>query len=335
MDLEEVKEEGFELFDKSKCGLEFRTNLQDMTAATLLIRGGGGRGCRGVLKLVDIFCKLVSQEFLRNVLAKEDPATWRTTRTHFYKPSMRMLYKMLAVYCRIQGQNKVPTNSKANERPLRDSIVEALGHFNKFYPNSPGPGVKVIENLFAHFLFDHEWFEALSINCQSIIRSLGSSVAGDEKLFHFTGNSAYIILLATVRSPGQWEGLYNKKTGIALVHYYSPDSRIGRKNVMSNAFQVTQKKHRKYYVPVFDEFGVLFSTCDRFNRRLYQCTWPHKRGGRSMLGDRGAQHNYAMSSVLQNVFNVWFQCSGVDSKSVDFSTNCLLLADELYAYDPH
>ena len=49
-----------------------------------------------------------------------------------------------------------------------------------------------------------------------------------------------------------------------------------------------------------------------------------------MLGDRGSQNNFAISCMLQNVFNAWFQANAVDFHSIDFSTNCLILADEIY-----
>ena len=28
----------------------------------------------------------------------------------------------------------------------------------------------------------------------------------------------------------------------------------------------------------------MFNKCDKFNRRLCHCTWPHKMGGRDVLG---------------------------------------------------
>jgi hypothetical protein len=38
-------------------------------------------------------------------------------------------------------------------------------------------------------LFAAPIYEYLSLNFQKIVLQLGDSVAGDEKLFHFTGNS--------------------------------------------------------------------------------------------------------------------------------------------------
>ena len=46
----------------------------------------------------------------------------------------------------------------------------------------------------------------------------------------------------------------------------------------------------------------------------------------------GCQKNFTMSYMLQNVFNAWFQADSVDSQTVDFSTNCIALTDEIYAF---
>ena len=45
-----------------------------------------------------------------------------------------------------------------------------------------------------------------------------------------------------------------------------------------------------------------------------------------------ADINFAMSCMLQNVFNSWFQTNNIDSQSVDFGTNCLILADKIYEF---
>ena len=80
-----------------------------------------------------------------------------------------------------------------NQRPLCKAIEEDRRHFMDAHPNSPAICRHYVDKLLAHFLIDHMYFEYLSENFQSIVRSLGESVAGDEKLFHFTGNTAYII----------------------------------------------------------------------------------------------------------------------------------------------
>jgi hypothetical protein len=299
---------------------------------------------------------------------------------------------------------------------------------------------KAIMKLFAHYLFNFHVYESLSTQCQSILRSLGDYVAGDEKLFHHTGKSTYIMMvpskpariglwvyqlvctlengqpflvhfqmLATESSRGEtapvhevmtdWirvmnmfgrpcsliiydsyyfssrtlevlnappppnsDGAVSGRTctkfigcvrndryslteafegrvlnpgdqNSLLVHYYSPDRQVGRKYVLSNAYILTRENPNPDVIPVYDDYDGLFAKCDDFNTNLHQYTWPHKHGGRNTLGNCGTQlHNFAMSSILQNTFNAWFQCTDTDPKSIDFSTNCLLLADEIIAY---
>ena len=72
--------------------------------------------------------------------------------------------------------------------------------------------------------------------------------------------------------------------------------------------------------------------CDRFNANLTERTWCHKHGGRNRLGDIGHQHNFAMSSILQNVFNAFEMCNDIPRNQVDFSTHCLLLANEIMQF---
>ncbi len=98
---------------------------------------------------------------------------------------------------------------------------------------------------------------------------------------------------------------------------------------MSNAFMKYSKKPSKYYIPAFDEYGITFKTCDQFNRALHDTTWPHRHGGGTSQGDLAAIHDFLFSSILQNTINAW---SDIHSKSMDFKSFCMELADEIYEY---
>ena len=80
-----------------------------------------------------------------------------------------------------------------NQRPLRKAIEEARRNLTDTHPHSPVICRHYVDKLLTHFLIDYTYFEYLSEIFQSIVRSLGESVAGDEKLFHFTGNTPYLI----------------------------------------------------------------------------------------------------------------------------------------------
>ena len=78
---------------------------------------------------------------------------------------------------------------------------------------------------------------------------------------------------------------------------------MGRKYVLTNAYTQSSRPRMVSVVPVCDDYGVMFDKCDNFSRRLCHSTWPHKMGGRDVLGDRGSQSNFAMLCILQNVLN--------------------------------
>ena len=90
-----------------------------------------------------------------------------------------------------------------------------------------------------------------------------------------------------VSVPGQWDGFYHRDTGHLLINYYDPTPALGRKYVLTNAYTRASHRHCMAVVPVYDDYRILFDKCDKFNRRLYHCTWPHKSGGRNVLGGRG------------------------------------------------
>ena len=194
-------------------------------------------------------------------------------------------------------------------RAWRDIILKYLGHcilvFDSYYFSSDS--VTVLE-------------EPLPNGRPSRVKFVGAVTASKLPLCD--------VFQGRVNIPGQWDGLYHSSSGQLLINYYDVDA----KYVMSNAYTQVKRPENQCVVPVYDDYRVLFDKCDKFNRSLYHCTWSHKSGGRDVIGDRGSQHNFAMSYMLQNIFDFWFQANMVDHSSVDFSTNCLLLADEIYAY---
>ena len=86
----------------------------------------------------------------------------------------------------------VPVQCRSHCSPLVSSIEEARIYFRELYPNDYPCNTKAMGKLFSHFLISHGFYENLSICFRGLLRNLGSSVSGDEKLFHFTGNSCYI-----------------------------------------------------------------------------------------------------------------------------------------------
>ena len=44
--------------------------------------------------------------------------------------------------------------------------------------------------------------------------------------------------------PGEWEGMFNSVEKLILVYYWDVDQQIGRKYVLSNAYQRISRKHK-------------------------------------------------------------------------------------------
>ena len=143
---------------------------------------------------------------------------------------------------------------------------------------------------------------------------------------------AFAVLVTTL---GHWEVLYNRTNGLTLVHFYDRDDRVGQKCVLSNAHVRETKKPPMVRIPVYDDYNAQFVLAEISNKSLYHCTWPHKHDGRGLLGDLCHQHNFAISCVLQNMFNAYVHTNRLRSTSFSISEHCLLLAEEMYYYMTH
>ena len=122
--------------------------------------------------------------------------------------------------------------------------------------------------------------------------------------------------------------MFHCAENLLLIHYRDVDQNVGRKFVICNAYQHIARKPKVGHIPIYNDNNSLFGKCDRFSANLTERTWYHKHGGRNKLGDIGHQHNFAMSSILQNVFNAFKMCNDIPRNQLDFSTHCLLLANE-------
>jgi len=112
------------------------------------------------------------------------------------------LHRVLAIKVYIYGLGQLSNDMKAGGRPLRNVIERARAHFTQTFPDAePPPGIKVCEHMLTHFLLSHHFTDHLCENFRSIVKEVGEYVAGDEKLFYFTGNSGNIRLVIT--KPGR------------------------------------------------------------------------------------------------------------------------------------
>ena len=89
----------------------------------------------------------------------------------------------LAFYCHVQGKYVKPNKTTKSQRPLETAVKEARKVFPNQFPTIQILNTKCILKLFRYFLFDFEWYERISDNCQGIILLIRGYVAGDENYF--------------------------------------------------------------------------------------------------------------------------------------------------------
>lgn len=145
--------------------------------------------------LVGLFTTFYDKKLVRKIW---ESRTWRYKGTkviNWGKLSYKLLYKFLAMMVYIIGKQNKPNEGNPGKRPLRTAIEEAQEFFKDYYEKPPG--ISVTEYLATHFLLTNDYFKDLSSNFQSIVVNLGQSVAGDEKLLHFTGDSKDVRLCLT------------------------------------------------------------------------------------------------------------------------------------------
>lgn len=130
-----------------------------------------------------------------------------------------------------------------------------------------------------------------------------------------------------VTKPGEWAGQWNSQTSELFVHAWDTAEAIGKKYVLSSAFTQQQKRSSPYLIPAYDDYKVMFSLCDQFNRGLHDHTWPHRHGGGTRPGDLTCLFDFQFSCALQNAWNA-YQC--VHGHSEFFMTFCEELAKEMF-----
>jgi hypothetical protein len=351
------------------------------------------------------------------------------------KLSHTAVYVALAISIRIIGLQNKPTGVAPDERPLRSAILEAKKHFkqvegwSKMYCND------ILERLISLEYFKPTIIDLICSYFQSLVFNIGEVCCGDEKLFHFTGESEDIrlcpnkpariglwfyqlcvslhqersyllwtklhhsnkiigqnvpvssvvqswagvvrrlgsphtllvfdsyyldstgkdilnatgvkyigamqakrftkfssVLTPKVDKAGEYAGLHNPRTSETVLLYQSPDTRIGKKFVMTNAFQKVNQKHHGHTMPIYDHYNRAFSYCDRFNKALYNRSWPFRRGGRNRSGHLGTVHDYFLSCILQNTFNFIHEIKMIPHQYFHFQNMCFELSDNLYQY---
>lgn len=153
--------------------------------------------------LLNIFVSFLTPDVLTATWHSFEPEYWiYGSATHAGtfnggKLSIKFLYVYFAVYIYICGKQDAPKESSRNQEPLRNSIRAAVAHFNALYPNKSIPSASILIRFWGRFYLPIEVWPAICKNFQDLLTQAGRSLAGDEKLLHFTGDSGYIRLVPT------------------------------------------------------------------------------------------------------------------------------------------
>ena len=72
---------------------------------------------------------------------------------------------------------------------MREELERYIEFFENTFSHISPLGSKFLENFTTNFLLDSRYSCQLSKNFRGILRGIGCTIAGDEKLLHFTGRS--------------------------------------------------------------------------------------------------------------------------------------------------
>jgi hypothetical protein len=382
---------------------------------------------------LDIFLKFVTPDVINlmyNAAINMDPnAFYSSSRKTETQMTLPRVYRFLAHIIRIQALQEAPTPTNRKWNALRDRFAEDQKHFKLLCPDVPPMGLTLLMQLHKKLIMCKETEAELSNNFQSVVKSLGQWVAGDEKLFKFLGKSGWIrikqdnvgiwnyelcgrlpndlsylidvkshtvskalnesiptasvmtrwgtiikrlakvtcrtVLVAdsyyldevgryslldlglpflcgiqacrfgdlvekaadSVKKPGKTAILYNKKSEETFCHSWYADSRLGKKYVLTNALKHSTGSTPKAWIPGCDDFALMFSTCDHYNRELYGKTFPHRASS-----DCLALNDFLFSCVLLNTFHVYVYSHGIDPTTASYRDVMLSLSVKLYKH---
>jgi hypothetical protein len=119
-------------------------------------------------------------------------------------PNNRERYQYIASRVRIQALQQKPKESNKKHNPLRDQFALASQHFKEKFGADKGMGINKYENLNSNFTFKVELEKDLNEALLSLVNNIGLHAAGDEKVFHFTGNAGHTRKVDSKKEIGLW-----------------------------------------------------------------------------------------------------------------------------------
>ena len=199
-DWDQVVEEGWRKVDPKKDCFSIQEFDTISTAFAIFKK----RYVQHTFKRLDIFIQFITPELVQCVLKDLPQDSWAFKADRHIPMKTANVFQYLALYIRILGLQDPPTRTHRTGRPLRDHIDQAIEHFRTRHQRQ-----KVVLNsaytefFFTHFNFTSKYYEALSSNYQSILRTIGRFVSGNEKVFAFTGRHCFVLKVPGKGSTGE------------------------------------------------------------------------------------------------------------------------------------
>ena len=156
--------------------------------------------------LIEIFDSFLDEELLTEIWQSIDKEEWDQGSDGYLSHgnySARLIYVYFACCIRIMAEGRTNFDE---ERPLRGSITRALNNLEKDSNiSSEYPKAHSLQLLFNRFHISIAFLSKICENFRKSLAKIGTMVAGDEKLYHFTGDSALIrVVISKPDRIGLW-----------------------------------------------------------------------------------------------------------------------------------
>ena len=140
------------------------------------------------------------------------------------------------------------------------------------------------------------------------------------------------LLKPPVQNTGDSAWAWNEARKEAAVYHSSRDTNVGKKFTVTNCFERSSNPQPEDRVPIYDEYKVMFSRCDKFNQSLHNRTLPFRLPNDTNKARDKNIWNYLFTSAVINTWNIWknvLQTRPCDSHLPDFQTFCCELAKDI------
>jgi hypothetical protein len=147
---------------------------------------------------VEIFMRLFPTSLVDSIcqrLLETDPSRFSFGSGKSMVLTYGKIYMAIAARIRVQGIHNTPQRNTKNGKPQRAGFLLAMEHFKSTFPDLSCPGIDTVEKIHNSILITPNEEAQFSANLENSIVSIGQWVAGDEKLFKFTGKSHWVRLV--------------------------------------------------------------------------------------------------------------------------------------------